>query len=224
LKPTHVIRSRFYVVSLSLALTFLLSGCIAYQAASMVAGAAVGTVSAVGRAISRAATSTSSAVSRSVQQIPARMMYGPAPRRYVIPVRNTRTTTAARTTRTSTTRAPTSSAATAAQKKALKKMSKQRSEILEVLPPELLNQLTEGQLTLQAIVQADALEGPGKETVFWEYEGRAGTATSEEPHRMGSFTCRVLVETLKLEDASEEATESRATACKTDTTGWTLSF
>ena len=48
-----------------------------------------------------------------------------------------------------------------------KKMSKERSDILEVMPPELLDQLTKDELILQSIIQLDALDGPGKETVFW---------------------------------------------------------
>lgn len=89
------------------------------------------------------------------------------------------------------------------------------------MPPELLDKLSQDEINLQAIVQAEALESESGETVYWELEDHAGTSMAETPHRMGAFTCRVVVESLKLE---EGATESRATACRTNETGWTLSF
>ncbi|MBL8644734.1 MAG: hypothetical protein JNK21_12430 [Rhodospirillaceae bacterium] len=199
-----------------LALTSLsLQGCVAVNAAAAVSRAVVGTTNAVSRTV----TAGTNSVVRSVQRIPAAMMYNTAPRQVVVPIRTTRTTaTAPRMIPRST-----STAAAAARKAPPRKMSKERSEILEVLPPELLDQLTKDQIILQSMVQKDALEGPGDETVFWDLEGRAGTAFAEAPVRTGGFTCRVIVETLKIDD-SGEATESRATVCKTESTSWTLSF
>lgn len=201
-----------------------LSGCVAVNAAAAVSRATIGTVNAVGTGVTRAVTNTSMAVSRSVQQIPAAMMYRTVPRQVVIPLRSTRSY-ASRPTRSavSTQRPRTVSTISKASSKK-KKQSKERGEILEVLPPELLDQLSDDQLILQSIVQTDALDGPGEETVFWELDGRAGTALAEEMHQMGGFTCRDIVETIKLAETDTEATQSRATACRTEATSWTLSF
>lgn len=221
-----------------------LSGCMAYQAASMIAGAAVSTVTAVGRAVSSAVTSTSMAVNRSVQQIPAAMMYGPGPsRRIVIPARQpTRARPAQRPTRT-TSQARQASIKPTALKNSKSKtaVAPERAALLEVLPPELLDKLTKDQLILQSMVQTEALANQTNEVIFWELEGRSGTSYAEAESRMGDFTCRVIVETLKLEPASAEnsasesqsdtakpaevqATEAKATACRTESVGWTLSF
>lgn len=89
------------------------------------------------------------------------------------------------------------------------------------MPPELLDKLSQDEMNLQGIVQAEALESEIGETVFWDLGERAGTSMAEPEHRMGGFTCRVVVESLKIDGA---ATESRATACRTDETSWTLSF
>jgi len=192
-----------------------LSGCIAMQAASAVTSTAINTVSAVGRAV----TNTSNVVSRTVQRIPAAMMYNSAPRQVVVPLRSA--PRAAQTTPRPVSRA---AAQPAKQRAPSRRISKQRSEILEVLPPELLDQLNKDQIILQSMVQKEALESANDDIVFWELEGSAGTAFAEAPKQMGSFTCRAVVETIKLDDGTDEATESRATACKTENTSWTLSF
>ncbi len=42
---------------------------------------------------------------------------------------------------------------------------------------------------------------------------------------MGSFTCREVTETIKLDTAEDaKATQSKATACRTETVGGSLSF
>jgi hypothetical protein len=206
-----------------------LSGCIAAQAVSAVAGAAVGTVTAVGRAamaVGNAVTTTSNAVSRTVTQIPVAMMYGPAPaRRVVIPAR-----TPPRATRASapTRAAPSPARAVpvkAAKPKPAKPSSKERQALLEVLPPEVLDRMTKDELILQRMIQVEALASVGDEVVFWELEGREGTAIAESEHRMGNFTCRLMIETVKLDVAADAtATQSKATVCKTENTDWTLSF
>ena len=199
------------------------------QAASVVTSAAVNTVGAVGRAV----VGTSNVVNRTVREIPAAMMYGPGPsRRIVVPLNNTnRSNRSTRRVSTPRNRAPDVAAVRrpAPPKPAAPKKSKSSNDgrkasadtYLEVMPPELLDRLTQDQRTLQGLVQAEALASDDSETVFWELEGRAGTSTAEAEHRMGTFTCRVLVESLKF---GETATESRATACRTDETAWTLSF
>lgn len=203
--------------------SLVLTGCIAMQAASAVTSSAISSVNAVGRAV----TVGSNTIARSVQRIPASMMYNSVPRRVVIPVRSapTQSTTAQRAAATRARTQYARAARDAAKKASTRKISKERAEILEVLPPELLDQLNKDQLILQAMVQQDALEGPEDEIVFWELEdGSAGTASAAATHQMGNFTCRAMVETVKLNDGTDEATESRATACRTEATGWTLSF
>jgi surface antigen len=189
----------------------ILQSCAVVNTAAAVSRAVVSSSNAVTRTVSAG----TDAVVRSVQRIPTSMMYNTAPRRVVIPARNT-----AQARPATRARAP-----VAAKQKPTppRKMTKERSEILEVLPPDLLDQLTQDQIILQSIIQLDALDGPGNETVFWELEGRAGTAFADQPTRTGSFTCRLITETLKLDD-SGEATEAKATACKTENTSWTLSF
>lgn len=81
--------------------------------------------------------------------------------------------------------------------------------------------MTQDQVNLQAMVQAEALAGDAGETIFWELDGRAGTARAEPPHTMGVFTCRVMIESIKM---GETATEARATACRSPSMAWTLSF
>lgn len=198
-----------------------LSGCMAYQLGAAVAGAAVNTVSAVGRAISYAATGTSQAVTRTVQQIPARMMYGPQyypPRQvYVPPPRRIATQQRPRPT-------PARSQKTKSAK-AAKPLSKERKNILEVLPPEILDKMTKDELILQSMVQYEALTNDKDEVIYWDLDGHAGTAMAAAEHRMGSFTCRELTETIKLDTADDaEATQSKATACRTEDVGWSLSF
>ncbi len=186
------------------------------------------TAAAISRAInttSNAVTNTvvnsSNAIVRSVQQIPAQTMYNTAPRRVVVPARQPSASQVNAARQRAAQKAAKQQAAAVKDKN--KKMSKERSDILEVMPPELLDQLTKDELILQSIIQLDALDGPGKETVFWDLNGRAGTAFAEDPTTTGGFKCRVITETLKMDD-SGEATESKATACKTESTAWTLSF
>jgi hypothetical protein len=215
-----------------------LSGCLAFNAASMVAGAAVGTVTAVGRAvvgaaastsraISSASESTARAVSRTVTQIPARMMYGPRPVRQVAtPQRMTprNTTRATRATSTSTT-APSKATQKDSNRKPAKPSSKERQALLEVLPPDVLDQMTKDELILQAMIQLEALTSDKDEVIFWDLEGHAGTASAEREHRMGTFVCRTITETIKLDTAEDaQALQSKATACRTDDVGWSLSF
>lgn len=186
----------------------------------MVAGAAVGTVAAVGRAISYAATGTSQAVTRTVQQIPARMMYGPPNYQqrqvYVPPPRRAAATRP---------RATPAKATPAKKAKPAKATSKERLNILEVLPPEVLDQMSKDELILQSMVQLEALTNTKDEVIFWNLEGHAGTATASADHRMGGFTCRDITETIKLDTTEDaKATQSKATACRTDNVGWSLSF
>jgi len=200
----------------------LLSGCIAFQAASAITGAAVGTVTALGRAVTRVANSTSSAVSRSVSQIPARMMYGPYPnRRITVPVRSPQ-----RTTRTASMSKPKPvNAAAKPSKTASKAASKERLQLLEVLPPAVLDDMSKDELVLQAMIQTEALDTDTDEVIFWDLDGHSGTAWAEPAHHMGAFTCRLITESAKLDAAEDaQATQSKATVCKTENTGWTLSF
>jgi hypothetical protein len=196
----------------------LLSGCLAYQAASAITGAAVGTITALGRAVTRVATSTSNSVSRTVNQIPARMMYGPySNRRIVVPVRGPQ-----RTTRTAGVSRPQPVKTSTAK---AKPKSKERLQLLEVLPPGVLDKMSKDELVLQAMIQNEALDSETDEVIYWDLEGHSGTAWAEPAHRMGAFTCRLITESAKLDaDEDAEATQSKATVCKTDDTGWTLSF
>lgn len=221
LKPHRVFN--FLAAALAGAACLSLSGCLAFQAGAAVAGAAVSTVSAVGRAISSAATGTSTAVTRTVQQIPAQMMYGPARTRQVyIPPRSP---PRAAPRRAAPTRATPVKATTNKRSKAAKPTSKERQALLEVLPPEILDQMTKDELILQSMVQLEALTNTKDEVIFWDLDGHAGTASAEPEHRMGAFTCRTITETMKLDTAEDaKATQSTATACRTDDVGWSLSF
>jgi hypothetical protein len=214
------LRSRVKIKAMSAAAcalllaTPLLQGCAIVNGAAAVSRAVV----ASSNAVTRTVVNSSNAIARSVSRIPAQTMYNAAaPRRVVIPSNQPSASQVAA--------ARTRAAKQAAKQQAAKnkKMSKERSEILEVMPPELLDQLTKDELILQSIIQLDALDGPGKEVVYWDLNGRAGTASAEEATTHGGFKCRVITETLKLDD-SGEATESKATACKTESTSWTLSF
>ncbi len=202
------------MVAALLAALPLLQGCAVVNAAAAVSRAVV----ASSNAVTRTVTNSSNAIVRSVQRIPAQTMYNTVPRRVVIPARQPTQPTPAQVAA-----AQQRAAKAAAAKMPKKKMSKERAAILEVMPPELLDQLTKDELILQSMIQLDALDGPGKETVYWDLKGHAGTAFAEDPSTHGGFTCRIITETLKLDD-SGEATESKATVCKTEGTHWTLSF
>lgn len=199
-----------------------LGSCVATNAASAVSSSAVNTMSAVGRAAAQSAT----AVNRTVAQIPAALMYGPGPsRRIVIPVNRTRPArvaqprTASRSQAAPPKRSSPERMGARAPKPPAKKSTARAGAFLEVMPPELLDQLSQDQINLQAIVQAEALADDKGETILWDLDGRAGTARTEAPHTLGAFTCRAVIESVKL---SETATEARATACRTDATAWTL--
>lgn len=91
----------------------------------------------------------------------------------------------------------------------------------DILPAGVLAQLTKDQAALQRAAQREAATAVVGETIFWKLEGREGTAVTESENKMGAFTCRTFVQTLKLDDTVEKAS---ATACRTETTGWTRSF
>ena len=90
-----------------------------------------------------------------------------------------------------------------------------------ILPPATLKRLTTDQVALQRAAQKEAATAIVGELIFWKLEGRQGTAKAESENKMGAFTCRTFEQTLTFEDSVERAT---ATACRTETTGWTRSF
>jgi hypothetical protein len=101
---------------------------------------------------------------------------------------------------------------------------KERAEVpadWDIMPAELLSKLTTDQAGLQRAAQREASTAIVGETIFWKLDGREGSAKTKSESKRGTFTCRIFEQTLKLEDSVETA---RATACRTETTGWTRSF
>jgi len=222
-KQVPAIRRNFAVVGLASLAASMLGGCIAMNTAATMSSTTLGAANAVGNA----ARQSAAAVSRSVSQIPAAMMYGAGPsRRIVIPMNRTQPARVARpqpVARQAPVRQAAAPSRRAVKKAELppKKTTRRADTFLDVLPPEVLDQLSQDQVNLQAIVQAEALDGEAGETIFWELDDRAGSARAEAPHTMGVFTCRGMIESIKQGDT---ATEARATACRSPSMAWTLSF
>ncbi len=91
----------------------------------------------------------------------------------------------------------------------------------DIMPADLLAKLTTDQAGLQRAAQREASTAVVGETIFWKLDGREGSAKTKSESKRGTFTCRIFEQTLKIDDSVETA---RATACRTETTGWTRSF
>jgi len=92
---------------------------------------------------------------------------------------------------------------------------------LTVLPAETLALLTPDQAGLQKAAQTEAFTAPIGEMIYWEIEGRSGSAMAESESAMGSFQCRTFVQTVTIDGVLQEG---NATACRTDSGLWTSSF
>jgi hypothetical protein len=111
---------------------------------------------------------------------------------------------------------------TKAQKDAIEKARKAPQPELPVLPKETLDSLSVDQRGLQDAAQREALNGPLGETLFWDNEGRSGTAVAEAEHMFGDARCRAFIETVTIDG---KTIEGRATACKDDDKSrWMLAF
>jgi len=95
------------------------------------------------------------------------------------------------------------------------------SEPLDILPTEVLSQLTKDQAALQRAAQAEAFTAPVGETIFWEDGGRTGSAMAETENAMGSFLCRTFVQTIKITESEERAS---TLACKSPDGIWQASL
>lgn len=93
---------------------------------------------------------------------------------------------------------------------------------IDILPPTVLAQLTEDQAGLQRAAQSEAFSAPVGEEIYWEVEGRTGSAVAESENAMGSFVCRTFIQTLTLE--KDNTTESEAVMCRNDNGVWTDIF
>lgn len=87
----------------------------------------------------------------------------------------------------------------------------------DILPPAVLAQLTLDQAELQRAAQKEAFTAPLGETIFWEDEGRTGTAMASDEQPMGTFLCRTFVQTVVI-DATEERAD--ALACRSPDGVW----
>lgn len=93
---------------------------------------------------------------------------------------------------------------------------------VDLLPASVLAQLTEDQAGLQRAAQSEAFNAPVGEEIYWEDEGRTGSAAAESESKMGSFVCRTFIQILTLED--DNTTEGEAVMCRNDSGAWTGSF
>ncbi len=93
---------------------------------------------------------------------------------------------------------------------------------VDILPPSVLAQLTEDQAGLQRAAQSEAFNAPVGEEIYWEIDGRTGSAVAESENSIGGFVCRTFLQTLVLED--ENLTEGEATMCRNHSGVWTASF
>ncbi len=93
---------------------------------------------------------------------------------------------------------------------------------VDVLPSTVLAELTEDQAGLQRAAQAEAFSAPVGEEIYWEVDGRTGSAVAESENAMGSFTCRTFVQTLTMED--DTLVEGETMMCRTEGGAWSASF
>lgn len=91
----------------------------------------------------------------------------------------------------------------------------------DIPPAAVLARLTPDQADLQRAAQREAVKALIGETIFWKLDGREGSAMTKSENKLAAFTCRTFEQTVKFDDAVETA---RATACRTESTGWTRSF
>ena len=93
---------------------------------------------------------------------------------------------------------------------------------VDILPPSVLTQLTEDQLGLQRAAQTAAFDAPVGEEIYWEIDGRTGSAVAESENPIGGFVCRTFIQTLVLED--DNVTEGETTMCRNYDGVWAASF
>ncbi len=116
-------------------------------------------------------------------------------------------------------RAPVSRPRTSTQKATARAPAQQ--PVLAILPAETLKQLTPDQLGLQNAAQNEAFTAQVREMIFWDIEGRTGTAMAESESHLGSTVCRTFVQTVTIAGATEKGT---AIACLDQDGMWRLSF
>ena len=118
-----------------------------------------------------------------------------------------------------TTRSP---ALTSSQKDAIARGKDAPQPDIPVLPPETIALLTVDQRGLQRAAQKAALTAPVGETIFWDQDGRSGTAMAKDEHVMGPTMCRTFVQSVTID---EKIHEGRAMAClDEDNRHWTPAF
>ena len=94
--------------------------------------------------------------------------------------------------------------------------------VVDILPTSTLEQLTEDQAGLQRAAQSEAFSAPVGEEIYWEVEGRTGTAMALSEDQMGSFVCRTFVQTLTFED--ETMSEGETVMCRNESSVWSAVF
>lgn len=87
----------------------------------------------------------------------------------------------------------------------------------DILPQAVLAQLTPDQAELQRAAQKEAFTAPVGETIYWEDEGRTGTAMASDEQPLGSFVCRTFVQTVVIDTTEERAD---ALACRSPDGVW----
>jgi surface antigen len=111
---------------------------------------------------------------------------------------------------------------TDSQKATVDKAMKSPQPELKVLPKEVLAKLTTDQRGLQRAAQRSALSAPVGETLFWDNNGRSGSAITDHERAFGDMMCRSFTEALVVDG---KKTEASATACKDSHGGkWALAF
>lgn len=94
-------------------------------------------------------------------------------------------------------------------------------EPFDVLPPAVLAQLSKDQAALQQAAQREAFTAPIGETIYWENEGRTGSAMAEDETSLGGFICRTFVQTVAISDSEERAS---TLGCKNSDGVWQASL
>lgn len=92
---------------------------------------------------------------------------------------------------------------------------------LEILPKATLAKLTPRQRGLQNAAQREAESAQVGESIFWNLEGRPGSAMTESENHLGEYLCRSFAQTIVIEGTEEQAF---TTACRTEGGAWTPSF
>jgi surface antigen len=108
------------------------------------------------------------------------------------------------------------------QKQAIAKSKKATQPDIVVLPEATLATLSEDQRGLQTAAQKAALTAPVGEVIFWDDNGRSGSASTSEESKLGTTICRTFEHEVTIDGAKAEG---RAHACLDTETGlWQTAF